>query len=132
MPPHLDEDWLVLSTVHSAKGLEWQSVHVIAAYDGNFPAGMAAGTEEAIDEERRLLYVALTRARRELARLRAAPLLPPARGAATTPRLRQGLALPDGEVRRTCEPGETRRRIASARPDHAPRKISVSVDALFR
>ena len=37
-PPHLDDDWLVLSTVHSAKGLEWQSVHLLAAYDGNFPA----------------------------------------------------------------------------------------------
>jgi len=65
-PPHLDEDWLVLSTVHSAKGLEWQSVHVIAAYDGNFPACMGAGTSETIAEERRLFYVALTRARRGL------------------------------------------------------------------
>jgi DNA helicase-2/ATP-dependent DNA helicase PcrA len=65
-PPHLDDDWLVLSTVHSAKGLEWQSVHVIAVYDGNFPADMAAGSEESIAEERRLLYVALTRARRSL------------------------------------------------------------------
>ncbi len=65
-PPHQDEDWLVLSTVHSAKGLEWQSVHVIAAYDGNFPACMGAGTSESIAEERRLFYVALTRARRAL------------------------------------------------------------------
>ena len=64
--PHLDDDWLVLSTVHSAKGLEWQWVHVIAVYDGNFPADMAAGSEESIAEERRLLYVALTRARRSL------------------------------------------------------------------
>jgi ATP-dependent DNA helicase UvrD/PcrA len=65
-PPHQDDDWLVLSTVHSAKGLEWQAVHVIAAYDGNFPADMAAGTQETLAEERRLLYVALTRARRSL------------------------------------------------------------------
>jgi DNA helicase-2/ATP-dependent DNA helicase PcrA len=65
-PPHLDEDYLVLSTIHSAKGLEWQAVHVIALYDGNVPADMAAGTTETIDEERRLLYVAMTRARREL------------------------------------------------------------------
>ncbi len=65
-PPHLDEDYLVLSTVHSAKGLEWQAVHVLALYDGNFPADMAAGSEESIDEERRLLYVAMTRARRQL------------------------------------------------------------------
>jgi DNA helicase II / ATP-dependent DNA helicase PcrA len=65
-PPHLDEDYLVLSTIHSAKGLEWQAVHVLALYDGNFPACMAAGSDETIDEERRLLYVAMTRARREL------------------------------------------------------------------
>ena len=65
-PPQLDDDWLVLSTVHSAKGLEWQSVHLLAAYDGNFPADLAAGTSESIAEERRLMYVALTRARRSL------------------------------------------------------------------
>ncbi len=65
-PPHLDEDYLTLSTIHSAKGLEWDSVHVLAVYDGNFPACMAAGTSEEIDEERRLLYVGMTRARRTL------------------------------------------------------------------
>ena len=64
--PHLDDDYLVLSTVHSAKGLEWDAVHVIAAYDGNFPADMATSTEEGVAEERRLFYVALTRARRQL------------------------------------------------------------------
>jgi len=65
-PPHLDEDYLVLSTVHSAKGLEWDAVHVICAYDGNFPADMSTSSEEGIAEERRLFYVALTRARRRL------------------------------------------------------------------
>jgi DNA helicase-2/ATP-dependent DNA helicase PcrA len=65
-PPHLDEDYLTLSTIHSAKGLEWDSVHVLAVYDGNFPACMSAGTSESIEEERRLLYVGLTRARRAL------------------------------------------------------------------
>ncbi len=65
-PPHLDEDWLVLSTVHSAKGLEWDAVHVLAVYDGNFPACLSAGSRESVDEERRLLYVGVTRARREL------------------------------------------------------------------
>ncbi len=64
-PPHLDEDFLVLSTVHSAKGLEWDAVHLIGAYDGNFPADMNA-SEQGVGEERRLLYVALTRARRRL------------------------------------------------------------------
>ena len=63
-PPHLDEDYLVLSTAHSSKGLEWEAVHLIAAYDGNFPADMSTGTEEGIAEERRLFYVALTRPRR--------------------------------------------------------------------
>ena len=65
-PGSLDEDWLVLSTVHSAKGLEWRAVHVLALYDGNFPSDLAAGDREAIEEERRLLYVALTRAQRDL------------------------------------------------------------------
>jgi DNA helicase-2/ATP-dependent DNA helicase PcrA len=65
-PPHLDEDYLVLSTVHSAKGLEWDAVHLIAAYDGNFPADMNASSDESIAEERRLFYVALTRPRRRL------------------------------------------------------------------
>ncbi|HSZ15078.1 MAG TPA: ATP-dependent helicase [Solirubrobacteraceae bacterium] len=65
-PPHLDEDYLTLSTVHSAKGLEWDAVHLIGAYGGNFPADMSAGTEASVAEERRLFYVALTRARRRL------------------------------------------------------------------
>ncbi len=64
--PHLDEDYLVLSTVHSAKGLEWEAVHVISAYDGNFPADMNTSSQEGVAEERRLFYVALTRARRRL------------------------------------------------------------------
>jgi DNA helicase-2/ATP-dependent DNA helicase PcrA len=65
-PPLLDDDWLVLSTVHSAKGLEWQAVHLLAVYDGNFPACMSAGSREEVAEERRLLYVGLTRARASL------------------------------------------------------------------
>lgn len=65
-PAHVDEDYLVLSTVHSAKGLEWDAVHVICVYDGNFPADMSTATEEGVAEERRLFYVALTRARRRL------------------------------------------------------------------
>jgi len=65
-PPHLDEDWLVLSTIHSAKGGEWEVVHVLHASDGMFPSDMATGDAEGIDEERRLLYVAVTRARQTL------------------------------------------------------------------
>ena len=62
-PPVKDEDWLVLSTIHSAKGLEWDAVYLIHASDGNLPADMATGTAEEIEEELRLTYVAMTRAR---------------------------------------------------------------------
>ena len=64
--PHRDEDYLVLSTVHSAKGQEWDAVHVLNVADGNFPSEYATGRAELIEEERRLLYVAMTRARSEL------------------------------------------------------------------
>jgi DNA helicase-2/ATP-dependent DNA helicase PcrA len=64
--PTLDEDYLILSTIHSAKGLEWDAVYVIHASDGNIPADMATKNSEQIEEERRLFYVALTRARRWL------------------------------------------------------------------
>jgi DNA helicase-2/ATP-dependent DNA helicase PcrA len=62
-PPLLDEDFLILSTMHSAKGLEWDAVFVIHAADGNIPSDMATGRPEEIEEERRLFYVALTRAK---------------------------------------------------------------------
>jgi DNA helicase-2/ATP-dependent DNA helicase PcrA len=65
-PPHLDEDFLVLSTVHSAKGLEWDCVHVIHVVDGSFPSDMALSTDAGLVEEQRLFYVAATRARDEL------------------------------------------------------------------
>ncbi len=64
--PLLDEDYLVLSTVHSAKGQEWDAVYVLNVSDGNFPNEFATGKPEAIEEERRLLYVALTRAKTKL------------------------------------------------------------------
>ena len=64
-PVH-DEDYLVLSTVHSAKGMEWDTVFVLNVVDGSFPSEFATGRAELIDEERRLLYVAMTRARNEL------------------------------------------------------------------
>lgn len=65
-PPLLDEDYLILSTIHSAKGLEWDTVHLLHAADGMIPSDMATGRPEELEEERRLLYVALTRARHEL------------------------------------------------------------------
>jgi DNA helicase-2/ATP-dependent DNA helicase PcrA len=52
--------------VHSAKGQEWESVHVLNVTDGSFPSEFATGRPELIDEERRLLYVAMTRAKQEL------------------------------------------------------------------
>ncbi len=64
--PLIDEDYLVLSTVHSAKGQEWDSVFVLNVADGNFPNEFATGVPEMIEEERRLLYVAMTRARTDL------------------------------------------------------------------
>jgi DNA helicase II / ATP-dependent DNA helicase PcrA len=65
-PPLLDEDYLILSTVHSAKGQEWESVYILNVADGNFPNEFATGKPEQIEEERRLLYVALTRAKTSL------------------------------------------------------------------
>jgi len=64
--PLLDEDYLILSTVHSAKGQEWESVFVLNVSDGNFPSEFATGKPAMIEEERRLLYVAMTRAKQSL------------------------------------------------------------------
>jgi DNA helicase-2/ATP-dependent DNA helicase PcrA len=64
--PLLDEDYLILSTIHSAKGQEWKSVSILNAVDGCMPSDLATGTSEEIEEERRLLYVAMTRAKDEL------------------------------------------------------------------
>src|SRR5262249_28749948 len=64
--PLLDEDYLILSTIHSAKGQEWKSVFVLNAVDGCIPSDLATGSAEEIEEERRLIYVALTRARDQL------------------------------------------------------------------
>jgi len=65
--PQLDEDWLVLSTIHSAKGQEWDAVVILNLVDGCIPSDMAVRDEQQVEEERRLLYVAMTRARDELA-----------------------------------------------------------------
>ncbi len=65
-PPLLDEDYLILSTIHSAKGGEWDVVHVLHAADGMIPSDMSTGNQDEIEEERRLFYVALTRARDNL------------------------------------------------------------------
>jgi DNA helicase-2/ATP-dependent DNA helicase PcrA len=132
-PPHLDEDYLVLSTVHSAKGLEWDAVHVLSLYDGNFPADMACGSAEEIEEERRLLYVAVTRARRALA------LYVPVRYYQRPHAVddvhgygKPSRFLTEG-VRATCETvtvGEPESTPLTAA--RAPHRIEVSLDALLR
>jgi DNA helicase-2/ATP-dependent DNA helicase PcrA len=65
-PPFLEEDYLILSTIHSAKGCEWDVVHILHCADGMIPSDMAVGDDEGIEEERRLLYVAMTRAKDHL------------------------------------------------------------------
>jgi len=65
-PPLLDEDYVILSTIHSAKGQEWKSVHVLNVVDGCIPSDMSTGSADEIEEERRLLYVAMTRAKEHL------------------------------------------------------------------
>ena len=81
--PLLDEDYLILSTIHSAKGQEWKAVHVLNVVDGCIPSDLGTGSTHELEEERRLLYVAMTRARDELHLARAAALLCPQRRAST-------------------------------------------------
>jgi DNA helicase II / ATP-dependent DNA helicase PcrA len=64
--PILDDEFTVLSTIHSAKGQEWKIVRILNVVDGCIPSDMATGTPEEIEEERRLLYVAMTRAKDNL------------------------------------------------------------------
>lgn len=64
--PLLDEDYLILSTIHSAKGQEWRSVFVLNTVDGCIPSDLGVGTSDELEEERRLLYVAMTRAKDSL------------------------------------------------------------------
>ncbi|HTH73708.1 MAG TPA: ATP-dependent helicase [Trinickia sp.] len=64
--PLVDEDYLILSTIHSAKGQEWRNVFVLNGVDGCIPSDLGTGSQEEIDEEQRLLYVAMTRAKEDL------------------------------------------------------------------
>ena len=64
--PSRDEDYLILSTIHSSKGQEWKSVHVLNVVDGCIPSDLGTGSTHELEEERRLLYVAMTRAKDEL------------------------------------------------------------------
>ncbi len=143
-PGSLDEDWLVLSTVHSAKGLEWQAVHVLALYDGNFPSDLAAGDREAIEEERRLLYVALTRAQRDLHLYVPLRYYHRPRGADDGHGYGKASRFLTAEVQALCRRTECTGIGADGLPAGAPgagaaggragagRRIEVSVDALFQ
>ena len=64
--PDRDDERLVLSTIHSAKGLEWQCVFLIWVVDGRFPSVYSFVADDELEEERRLFYVAVTRAKRHL------------------------------------------------------------------
>jgi DNA helicase II / ATP-dependent DNA helicase PcrA len=132
-PPHLDEDYLVLSTIHSAKGLEWDAVHVLALYDGNFPACMAAGSSESIDEERRLLYVAITRARRQLHLYVPVRYYHRPKGIDDAYGYGKASRFLSEEVQATCEVIRPSDGLEMPhRSDRESRRITVSVDGLFQ
>ena len=96
-PPHLDDDYLILSTIHSAKGQEWKSVQILNVVDGCIPSDMSTGTSDEMEEERRLLYVAMTRAKDAAAAAGAAALLhAPAVRDRGSPRLRVAQPLHPG------------------------------------
>ncbi len=132
-PPHLDEDYLVLSTIHSAKGLEWDAVHVLAVYDGNFPACLSAGSSESIDEERRLLYVGMTRARRTLSLYVPVRYHHRPRGIDDAHGYGKPSRFLTGEVLACCDvtrlPDDPPARLAGARAPQ--RTVTVSPDSLF-
>jgi DNA helicase-2/ATP-dependent DNA helicase PcrA len=131
-PPHLDEDYLVLSTVHSAKGLEWEAVYVIGAYDGNFPADMSTTNEQSIAEERRLFYVALTRARRRLSVYVPFRYYHRPRGSDDAHGYGQASRFLTDTVQALFSVTHSRNEPASGDGQDPPRRhIEVSVDALF-
>jgi DNA helicase-2/ATP-dependent DNA helicase PcrA len=137
-PPHRDEDYLVLSTIHSAKGLEWDAVHVLAVYDGNFPACMSAGSAEEIDEERRLLYVACTRARRALHLYVPVRYYHRPQGSDDAHGYGKPSRFLTEAVQRTCSVVRLDDGLGGAGADAGrpagppPRRITVSVDSLFQ
>jgi DNA helicase-2/ATP-dependent DNA helicase PcrA len=127
--PEEDGDVLVLSTAHSAKGKEWDAVFVIWAADGWFPLSRALGDEEQLEEERRLMYVAMTRARKHLA------VVYPLNAYAT----RWGADYSIDQLSRFIDRAvqEHMERVvigedAAATPEEAPRAAGIDLRALFR
>ena len=131
-PPRLDEDYLVLSTIHSAKGLEWEAVHLIHASDGNLPSDMALSNEEGLEEERRLMYVAVTRARRWLHIYAPIRYFHQPRGETDANGLGRVSRFIDEDVQAGCEvirPGDEDARLLGAEIHD---RAAVAVDALWR
>ncbi|MGO8721207.1 MAG: ATP-dependent helicase [Acidimicrobiales bacterium] len=132
-PPHLDEDFVIISTVHSAKGLEWASVHLPHLVDGAFPSDMALGSAAGLAEERRLFYVATTRARDRLTLY--TPLRMPYQRRSRNDRhgLAPGSRFLEGEVLSALDIQDQtppRPRAPAVAVVHAP--ISVDLDHLWR
>jgi ATP-dependent DNA helicase UvrD/PcrA len=130
--PKLDEDYLVLSTIHSAKGLEWETVHLIHASDGNLPSDMALTSGDGLEEERRLLYVALTRSRRALHVYVPARYFHQPRGASDASGLGNTSRFLTDEVRSLCEVVHASEPAAALVGEQIHEQIRVGVDALWR
>ncbi len=125
-----DDEALVLSTVHSAKGREFDVVFVIWAVDGYFPLGRSLGTDEAVDEERRLFYVALTRARHQLYVTYPLNSYTTRRGADYS--IDQVSRFLDGGVREQMERVALGDDDKPARPEAPPPPLTVDLRALLR
>jgi DNA helicase II / ATP-dependent DNA helicase PcrA len=130
-PAVLDDDYVVISTVHSAKGLEWPIVHVPQVIDGSIPIDMALGSADGLEEERRLFYVAVTRARDELSLY--TPLRMPQHRRASDDRHNYAATsrFIDEEVLATLEVVENAPERFSLRPAAAHADQVVNVDALW-
>lgn len=131
-PPKLDEDYLVLSTIHSAKGLEWDIVHLIHVSDGHLPSDMALASRDGLDEECRLLYVALTRARHGLKIYVPVHYFHRPRGIDDASGLGKTSRFLTDEVQSLCDvlhPSESPSGLVGA---EIHEQVSVSVDALWR
>jgi DNA helicase II / ATP-dependent DNA helicase PcrA len=130
--PKLDEDYLVLSTIHSAKGLEWETVHLIHASDGNVPSDMALTSRDGLEEERRLLYVALTRPRRALHVYVPVRYFHQPQGASDASGLGKTSRFLTDEVRSLCEVVHASEPAAALVGEQIHEQVSVAVDALWR
>ena len=132
-PPLRDEDYLILSTIHSAKGQEWRSVFVLNCVDGCIPSDLATGSSEEIEEERRLLYVAMTRAQRRADAHRSAALLCPRPAEIRrSQRFCEPHAVYSPAAAETLRPPDLAGSRARAKPAGRARRASVDLKARMR